>query len=296
MTTRQGRGKSGRVDQTATERTHTSIRAHAPHFRTLGQDLWHHRELLFFFAWRDVKVRYKQSIVGVGWSIIQPLSMMLVFTLFFGNVAHVSSGGIPRPIFYFAALLPWTYVQSALTNATNSLVANAPLVAKVYFPRVMLPISATLSSLVDLLIALPTLFVLEGVLLAKHLPHIALGIRLLFLPVPIVLAIATVLAMGIWLSALNARYRDVRYATVFLLQFWMFASPIVYATSAVPGRWQFLYSLNPLAGIVDGFRWSLTDTIHLSAAFPISFAAVLVGIVLSLRYFQRWEGTVADVI
>lgn len=277
-------------------RTHTTVRASA-HRKAIPHDLWAYRELLFFFVWRDIKVRYKQSVVGVGWSIIQPLAMMAVFTLFFGRVAHVSSSGVPRPIFYFAALLPWTYFQQAANVSTNALVTNSQLVSKVYFPRVLLPISSVLSSLVDLMVALPILFALEAIYVAQHAPHVRLGARLLFLPIPILLAVATSLALGIWLSALNARYRDARYAVTFGLQFWMFASPIVYATSSVPERWRFLYSLNPIADVVDGFRWSLTDhAIQLSPAFYAAAALVAAGLALSFRYFAKWEGTVADVI
>jgi len=278
-------------------RKHTAISGSRRSLSASLAEQWTYRELLYFFVWRDVKIRYKQSVVGVGWSILQPLALMLVFTLFFGRVAHVSTSSLPRPLFYFAGLLPWTYFQQALSNSSNSLVTNTQLVGKVYFPRVMLPISSVLSSLVDFAISLPMLVGLAVIYVLRDTPHVRLGFRMLFLVVPITLMIASVLALGIWLSALNARYRDVRYAVPFALQFWLFVSPIAYPTSAIPARWRVLYDINPIADVADGFRWAFTDhAIQLTYGFILASVLVTFGIFFGLRSFRKWEGTVADVI
>jgi lipopolysaccharide transport system permease protein len=253
------------------------------------RELWAYRELLYFFVWRDVKVRYKQTAVGVLWVVLQPLLTMGVFTLFFGRLAKLPSEGLPYPVFYFAALVPWTYFNYALQSATNVVVENQRMITKVYFPRLVLPLSSVLSGFVDFAIGF---VVLIGVTLYY-------GIRLTahaaLLPAFLLLAILTALGVGLWLSALNALYRDVRYVMSFLLQFWMFASPVAYPSSLVPEKWRWLYGLNPMAGVIDGFRWAITGHGHAPAAsLLVSTAAVLVILFGGLIFFQRMEGTVAD--
>ena len=251
--------------------------------------MWEYRELLYFLVWRDVKVRYKQTAIGIAWVLLQPLLTMAVFTLFFGRLAKLPSQGLPYPIFYFAALVPWTYFSSALQNATNVVVENQRVITKVYFPRLILPLSAVLSGLVDFAIGFA---VLVAMTLGYHMHP---GVAMLWLPLMILLAIATALGVGLWLSALNALYRDVRYVMPFLIQFWMFASPVAYPSTLVPERWRWLYGLNPMAGVIDGFRWALTG--HGQAPGPLLLAsatAVLAVLLGGLFFFQRMEGTVAD--
>ena len=253
------------------------------------REVWAYRELLYFFVWRDVKVRYKQTAIGVLWVILQPVLNMLVFTLFFGRLARLPSDGLPYPIFYFAALIPWIYFASSLQSATSVVVDSQHLITKVYFPRLILPISAVLSALVDFAIG----FVLLSIFCIVYgiLPTLAA----LWLPALLLLALLTALGVGLWLSALNALYRDVRYVIPFLVQFWMFASPVAYPSSLVPERWRWLYGLNPMAGVIDGFRWAITGRGHapgpllLASAFAV--ALVLAG---GLVFFNRMETTVAD--
>jgi lipopolysaccharide transport system permease protein len=255
------------------------------------RELADYRELLYFLVWREIKVRYKQTLIGAGWAVIQPVATMAVFSLFFGRLAKIPSGGLPYPLFFYTALLPWTYFAGALTGATNSVVENQRVITKVYFPRVLLPLSAVLSGLVDFAIA----FVL---LLGMSLYYrVAPGPWLVFLPAFLVLAILTAFGAGLWLAAWNALYRDVRYVVPFLVQFWLFASPVAYPSSLVPARWRALYGLNPMAGVIDGFRWSVTGENPPSAGLvAVSAAAVLVMLVAGLWYFRRMEATVADVV
>lgn len=255
------------------------------------RELWEYRELLYFLIWRDIKVRYKQTVLGAAWAIIQPLCTMVVFSIFFGTLAKVPSDGIPYPIFSYTALLPWTLFAHALTESSNSLVANQNLITKVYFPRLVIPISTVLAGLVDFAIA----FV---VLLAMMLHYrIRLTLAVLTFPIFVLLAICTALAVGLWLSALNVEYRDVRYTLPFLTQFWLFATPIAYASSLVPAFWRPFYGLNPMAGVVEGFRWAL-----LGKADPpgpllaVSAGMVVVLLVSGLFYFRRMEKTFADVV
>jgi len=258
-------------------------------FRLRLAELWAYRELLYFFVWRDVKVRYKQTAVGVLWVVLQPLLTMAVFTLFFGRLAKLPSEGLPYPVFYFAALVPWTYFSYALQNATNVVVENQHMITKVFFPRLVLPLSSVLSGLVDFAIGFA---VLLGVALYYGI-RAALSDALL--PLFLLLAVLTALGVGLWLSALNALYRDVRYVIPFLLQFWMFASPVAYPSSLVPARWRWVYGLNPMAGVIDGFRWSLTGHGHApDSSLLVSVFAVLVMLFGGLVFFQRMEGTVAD--
>ena len=253
------------------------------------REVWSYRELLYFFVWRDVKVRYKQTAIGVAWVVLQPLLTMGVFTLFFGRLAKLPSDGLPYPVFYFTALVPWTYFATALQSCTSVVVDNQRVITKVFFPRLVLPISAVISGLVDFSIGCVVL----GVVLAMY--HIRPGVAALWLPVLLLLAVLTALGVGLWMSALNALYRDVKYVVPFLVQFWMFASPVAYPSSLVPVRWRWLYGLNPMAGVIDGFRWTLTG--HGTPPGPLllaSTAAVVLVLVGGLFFFQRMEGAIAD--
>lgn len=255
------------------------------------RELWEYRELLYFFVWRDVKVRYKQTAIGVAWAIIQPFMTMVVFSLFFGKLAKIPSHGLPYPIFYYSALLPWTYFANALQNATNAIISHQNLVKKVYFPRLILPLSAVLDALVDFAVAF---LVLMGMMLFYG---IVPTWKFLLLPAFLLLAVVTALGVGLWLSALNAIYRDVRYAVPFLVQFWMFASPVAYPSSLVPERWQWLYGLNPMAGVIEGFRWALTGQGQPPGLlFGVSILAVLLILIGGLIYFRKMEGIVADLV
>jgi lipopolysaccharide transport system permease protein len=255
------------------------------------RELWEYRELLYFFVWRDLKVRYKQTVIGAGWAVIQPFFTMVVFSLFFGKLAKIPSDGLPYPVFYYSALLPWMYFANALTHATNTVVENQRVVTKVYFPKLILPIAAVASGLVDLAIAFT---ILIGMMAFYGMAPTAAS---LWLPLFVLLAVATALGMGLWLSALNAIYRDVRYAVPFLIQFWMFASPVVYPSSLVPERWRWLYGLNPMAGVIEGFRWALTG--HGQSPGPliaVSTGVVLILLIGGLIYFRKMEDTIADVV
>jgi lipopolysaccharide transport system permease protein len=254
-------------------------------------ELWEQRELLYFFVWRDLKVRYKQTVIGAGWAILQPLMTMAVFSLFFGRLAKMPSNGLPYPIFYYAGLLPWIYFAGAITNSTNTMVEHQRAITKIYFPRVILPLSAVLSGLVDFAISFTLLIVM--MVYYRMAPTTAT----LLLPVFLLLAVATALAAGLWLSALNAIYRDVRYVLPFLVQFWMFASPVAYPTSLVPAKWRWLYGLNPMAGVIESFRWALTGHGQPPGLVLLaSSGAVLVLLVGGLVYFQKMQGTIADVV
>jgi len=254
-------------------------------------ELWAYRELLYFFVWRDIKIRYKQTAIGVAWAVLQPLLTMLIFSLFFGKLAHIPSEGLPYPIFYYSALLPWMYFAAALQNATNTIVENQRLITKVYFPRLALPLSSVVSSLVDFGIS----FVMFIAMMVYYGIHP--GAAVLWLPAFLLLAVLTALGVGLWLAALNAIYRDVRYVLPFLVQFWMFASPVVYSSSLVPVKWRWLYGLNPMAGVIEGFRWSLTG--HgdpPGRMFLASVGVVIVVLLGGIGYFQKMETTVADVV
>jgi lipopolysaccharide transport system permease protein len=254
------------------------------------RELWDYRELLYFLTLRDIKVRYKQTALGAAWAIIQPVLMMVVFSLFFGKLAGVKSDGIPYPIFTFCALLPWQLFAHALTESSNSLVANERLITKVYFPRLVVPIAAVLGGLVDFAVA----FV---ILLFMMLYYGIVPTRaIVTLPAFILLAVLTALAVGLWLSTLNVKYRDVRYTINFLIQFWLFATPVAYPSSIVPERWRALYGLNPMAGVVEGFRWALLGTQPPGAMLAVSIAVVIVLLIGGLYYFRRMEQEFADVV
>ncbi|MFK8115158.1 MAG: ABC transporter permease [Rubripirellula sp.] len=214
-------------------------------------ELWEYRELFFFLTWRDIKVRYKQTLLGASWAIIQPLFTMLVFSLFFGKLAGIPSDDIPYPIFAFAALVPWTFFASSLSQSSNSLVQGSNLIKKVYFPRLALPISSVLAGIVDFFLA----FCVLMIMMAMY--GIAPTWRVIVLPFLLLLAFITALGVGLWLSAMNVRYRDVRYAVPFLIQFWMFATPIAYPSSMLSEPWRTVYGINPMVGVVEGFRWAL---------------------------------------
>jgi lipopolysaccharide transport system permease protein len=252
-------------------------------------EVWQYRELLYFFVWRDVKIRYKQTAIGVVWVILQPLLTMLVFTLFFGRLAKLPSLGLPYPVFYFAAVVPWMYFANALQTCTNVVVDNQRVITKVFFPRLILPISAVLSGLVDFAIG----FVVLVIFTLAYGMHPTLAA--LWLPVLLLLAVLTALGVGLWTSALNALYRDVRYVIPFVVQFWLLASPVAYPSALVPQRWQWLYGLNPMTGVIDGFRWALTGHGQAPGILLLASATgVLVLLLGGLFFFQRMEGAIAD--
>jgi lipopolysaccharide transport system permease protein len=254
-------------------------------------ELWAYRELLYFFVWRDIKIRYKQTAIGAAWAILQPFLTALVYTLFFGRLAHITSGGLPYLIFYYSALLPWMYFAASLQNATNTIVDNQRLVTKVYFPRLALPLSSVLSGLVDFGIS----FLMFIPMMAYY--RIRPTAAVLWLPVFLLLAILTALGVGLWLSAMNAIYRDVRYVVPFLVQFWMVASPVAYPSSLIPEKWRWLYGLNPMAGVIEGFRWSLTGNGEPPGRLIfVSAGVVIVVLFAGLAYFQKMETTIADVV
>ncbi len=254
-------------------------------------ELWEYRELLYFLTWRDIKVRYKQTVLGAAWAVIQPLFLMLIFTIFFGRLGRIPSDGLPYPIFAFTALLPWQLFSRALTDASTSLVADERLITKVYFPRLLVPTSAVLASLVDFAIAFVLL--LGMMVFYGIVPTIAV----LMLPLFVLLALMTALGVGFWLSALNAQYRDIRYTLPFLTQLWLFVTPVVYPASMVPESWRLLYGLNPMAGVVEGFRWALLGKGGApDIMLAVSAVAVLVTFIGGLYYFCRVEGTLVDVL
>lgn len=254
------------------------------------RDMWRYRELLYFLTWREIKVRYKQTALGFTWAIIQPFGMMVVFTLFFGNLAKIPSEGIPYPLFNYAALLPWTLFAEGVTRSSSSIVNEANLVKKVYFPRLIMPLASILSPVVDFAIAFT---ILIGMMVYYGY---APTMNILWLPALIILALMTALAVGLWLSAINAKYRDVKYAVPFLIQLWLFASPVVYASSLLPERFQTIYGLNPMAGVIEGFRWALLGTNPPGHLIGVSVTIVVVILISGAFYFRRSEKTFADVI
>lgn len=261
-------------------------------WRSLGlRELWDYRELLYFLTWRDIKVRYKQTALGASWAIIQPLSTMLVFSLFFGRLAKVPSEGIPYPLFSFAALVPWTFFANGLTQSANSVVASQNLVTKIYFPRIAIPIATILAGIVDLALAF---VILLGMMLFYR---VGLTPRVLWVVPLSLLAFVTSLGVGLWLAALNVQYRDVRYTVPFLVQIWLFGTPIAYSSTMLSEPWRTVYGLNPMVGVVEGFRWALLGTNTAPGAMIVvsSIAAVLIAIGGAL-YFRRMEQTFADIV
>jgi lipopolysaccharide transport system permease protein len=253
--------------------------------------LWRYRELLYFLMWRDIKVRYKQTALGAAWAVIQPVMTMVIFTVVFGHFARVPSEGVPYPIFSYCALLPWSFFAYAMGQSANSLVGNANLISKVYFPRLVIPIAASLAGLVDFAIAF---VVLLGMMLFFHVAPTAAVVTL---PLFLLLALAAALAVGIWLSALNVRYRDVRYTVPFLTQIWLYATPVAYPASMIKGKWHLIFALNPMSGVVEGFRWAILGKGSLdTTSLAISSAVTAVALVGGLFYFRRVEQQFADVV
>ncbi len=254
-------------------------------------DLWEYRELLYFLVWRDIKVRYKQTAIGAVWAVLQPITTMVIFTIIFSKFAKIPSDGIPYPVFAYAALLPWNLFATGLNRAITSLVANTYLISKVYFPRLIIPMAGTVVGAVDFAIAF---LILVGMMAWFGITP-PLGV--LGLPVFVLLALLTAFAVGLWLSALNVKYRDVGHAVPFLLQFWMYASPVVYPASLIPERWRPLYYLNPMTGVIEGFRWALfgRPTPHFGL-MAVSAAGVLFLLAGGIIYFSRTERTFADII
>jgi lipopolysaccharide transport system permease protein len=255
------------------------------------RDLWIYRELVFFMIWRDIKVRYKQTLLGAAWAVIQPVLTMLIFNFVFGTVAKVPTEGIPYPIFSYAALLPWGLFSAALNNASRSLTTNQNMVSKIYFPRLVLPLASVLGGLVDFAIAFLILVVL--MIYYKITPTTAIWT----LPFFLVLTVVTALGVALWLSAINVQYRDVNYVLPFLTQFWLFLTPVAYSANVISAKWQVVYSLNPMAGVVNGFRWALLGTnTGPNMNMVVSICISLVVLVSGLFYFRSMERTFADTI
>jgi lipopolysaccharide transport system permease protein len=254
-------------------------------------ELWEYRELLYFFVWRDIKVRYKQTVLGIAWAVLQPFFTMVIFSLFFGRLAKVPSDGVPYPIFAYAALIPWMFFANGLNQAANSLVSNANLINKVYFPRLTIPTASVLAGLMDFI---PAFLLLMGMMVYFGIYP---TVQIIWIPLFLVLALITSLGVGIGLSALNVKYRDVRHTVPFLVQCWLFATPIAYPSSLLPEFWRPFYALNPMVGVVEGFRWALlgTDT-QPGPMIVVSSLAALAFLAGAALYFRRMERAFADVI
>lgn len=255
------------------------------------REVWEYHELIYFLTWRDIKVRYKQTVLGMFWAILQPFFMMVVFSLFFGKLAKIPSDGIPYPIFAYAALVPWTFFASGITQSSNSLVGSANLIKKIYFPRLVIPLSCVFSGVVDFVLAF---IVLLGMMAFYG---IVPTINIIWLPFLLVLAFTTALGVGFWLSAMNVQFRDIRYTVPFLTQIWLFATPIAYPSSLLPESWRTLYAINPMVGVVEGFRWALLGTeTSPGPMILVSAMASMVLLVSGAYYFRRLEKTFADVV
>ena len=255
------------------------------------RELWEYRELLYLLAWRDIKIRYKQTVLGVAWAIIQPFFSMVVFSLFFGHLAKMSSDGVPYPIFNYTALVPWMFFANGLTQASNRLVSNVNLIKKVYFPRLLIPLAAALSGVVDFVLAFVVLLGMMfyyGIVPTSHVFWIFLFLLLAFV---------TAVGVGLWLSAMNAQFRDIQYTLPFLIQFWFFSTPIAYSSSLVPEPWRPLYGLNPMVGVIEGFRWALLGTATAPGAMVAASASTaLLLLITGAFYYRRLEKTFADVL
>ncbi|MBE0654345.1 MAG: ABC transporter permease [Bacteroidales bacterium] len=254
-------------------------------------ELWHYREFLYFLTWRDIKIRYKQTALGVAWAVLQPLITMVIFSVIFGQLAKLPSDGIPYPVFSYTALLPWGLFSGAMQRAGTSLVTNSNLITKVYFPRLVIPLSAVAAGLVD--------FVISFVVLLGLMIYYKITITWMILTIPLfaMLAVMTALAVSLWLSALNVQYRDVQHMIPFLIQAWMYASPVAYSAGLIPdGPWRIVYGLNPLAGVIQGFRWAMLGGNPPQELLAISVVMVLLLLVSGLYYFRRMERTFADVV
>jgi lipopolysaccharide transport system permease protein len=262
-----------------------------PGWRALElRDLWNYRELLYFLAQRDVKVRYKQTVLGASWVVIQPFITMVVFSVFFGHLAKIPSNGVPYPVFSFAALVPWTFFSTSITMSANSLVMTPDLVTKIFFPRIIMPVASVVAGLIDVGVAF--LFLLGIMLFYGVLP----GTEVLLIPALFLLLIVTTLGVGIWLSALNVEYRDVRYAMTFLVQLWLYVTPVVFPSSLVPEPWRTVLGINPMAGVVEGFRWALLGIEVSPGLIGVSVLSATVILFSGLFYFRRVEDRFADVI
>ena len=255
-----------------------------------ARELWHYRDLLYFLTWREISIRYKQTVLGFMWAIIQPLLTMIVFTVFLGRLAKVPSDGVPYPVFSYLGLLPWTYFANAVTRSGTSLVSNANLLSKVYFPRLLIPLSGTLSALVDFAVAFLILIVL---MLVYSVPITAS--LLLVIPLTILTSVAAT-GVGMWLSALNVQYRDVQHAVPFLIQLWMFATPVVYPASVVPEKWRLLFALNPMAGVIEAYRAAALGRPVDWRTLAVSFAVVVVITAIGAWQFRRMERRFADIV
>ncbi len=263
--------------------------------RTEGQywkDIWSYRGLFYFLAWRDILVRYKQTVIGIAWAVIRPFLTMIVFTIIFGKLAKFPSEGVPYPILVFAAMLPWQFFASSLSEASNSLIGNVNLISKVYFPRLIIPASSIITSFVDFLISGAILVIL--MVWYQFVP----GGRLITLPLFIAIAFAASMGAGLWLTALNVKYRDFRYIVPFIVQFGLYISPVGFSSSVVPEKWRLLYSINPMVGVIDGFRWAILggDVKIFWPGFLISLALVGIIFFTGIWYFRKTEKTFADVI
>ena len=266
--------------------THIHSGSHAASF-TLDH-VWQARELLYFLVWRDIKVRYKHTVLGIAWSILQPLLTMVVFTLFFGRLAKMPSDGVPYPLFSLAALVPWTYFSTAVSNGSASLLGNQHLIAKVYFPRVLVPLAAILMPSVDLMMSLSMLVLMMAFYQVAPTP------MMLLLPLYLIIAVLIAFAMALWTSALTIRYRDVRYVLPFAIQIWMFVTPVAYPASLVPERWRLVYALNPMAVVVEGVRSALLGTVAPGVMIPVALVVTVSALVAGGAYFRSVESSIVD--
>jgi lipopolysaccharide transport system permease protein len=255
------------------------------------RSLWSYRELLYFLVWRDVRTRYSQTLFGAAWAILQPMLTMIIFTVVFGRFARIPSDGLPYPLFAYAALLPWTYASQAVARSAGSLIGNVNLITKVYFPRLLVPAAAVATPAVDLVWALLVFFVLMGWY------GVGLTWRILALPLFMLIAVAATLAVGLWLAPLNARYRDVGHAVPFVTQVWLYASPVVYPLSMIPEKWRLVFGINPMVGVIEGWRWALLGTARLDlGVIGMGVATVLILLFTGLVLFKRMERSFADVV
>jgi lipopolysaccharide transport system permease protein len=260
--------------------------------RQYWKDLWNYRELFYFLAWRDILVRYKQTVIGIAWAILRPLLTMVVLTIVFGKLAKLPSEGVPYPILVFSAMLPWQFFANALSESSNSLIDNANLISKVYFPRLVIPTSSVIVSFVD--------FLLSGTILLGLMAWYDFWPtwRVLVLPLLILMSFAVAMGAGLWISAMNAKYRDFRYIVPFIVQFGLYISPVGFSSSVVPEKWRLLYSLNPMVGVIDGFRWAILgkDIVFYLPGFLLSLSLVALLFTSGLWYFRKTERTFADII
>lgn len=260
--------------------------------RQYWRDLWRYRELFYFLSWRDILVRYKQTAIGIAWALIRPFLTMVVFTVVFGNIAKLPSEGVPYPILVFAAMLPWQFFANSLSESSNSLITNANLISKVYFPRLIVPTSAVIVSFVD--------FMISGMILLGLMAwyNFVPSWRILTLPLFILVAFAAAMGAGLWLASLNVQYRDFRYIVPFIVQFGLYVSPVGFSSSVIPEKWRLLYSLNPMVGVIDGFRWAILggESRLYWPGFTLSVGLVVLLLISGIGYFRKMERTFADVI